>query len=82
MRKSRDFDECEVSGVMFDGEENEVFPYIIDTIDEMIHAQGHQAGRKCYDGDEYFGNYFKITIERFGTKKELEQSQEMMDRVI
>ncbi|NWH06883.1 hypothetical protein [Desulfobacter latus] len=36
----------------------------------------------CYDGDKYLGDYYKITIERFGSKKELEQNQEVMDRVI
>lgn len=81
MKESNDFDECDVSGALLESE-NPVISWISDTICEMIHAQGHQVGRKCYDGDEYFGNYFKITIECFKTKKELERNQEMMDRLI
>jgi hypothetical protein len=81
MRESKDFDECAVSGAMLESE-NPVITWISDTFEEMIHAQGHQAGRKCYDDDEYFGNYFKITIECFNSKEELEQNQEMMDKFI
>ena len=81
MRESKVFDECEVSGAMLESE-NPVITWISHTIYEMIHEQGHQTGRKCYDGDEYFGNYFKITIECFDSKEELEQNQEMMDRFI
>lgn len=79
MKESKDFDEDEVFGAMLESE-NPAISWISDTISEMIHAQGHKIGRKCCDGDEYFGNYFKITIECFKTKKELEQNQEMMDR--
>jgi hypothetical protein len=78
MRESDIFEECEVSGALLESE-NPVISWISDTIYEMIHAQGHQADRKCSDGDKYFGNFFKITIECFNSKEELEQNQEMMD---
>lgn len=81
MKEYKDFDEDEVYGAMLESE-NPVIAWVSDTIYEMIHAQGHPIGRKCYDGDEYFGNYFKFTIECFKSKKELEQNQKMMDRVI
>lgn len=81
MRESNVFDECDASGALLESE-NPVIAWISDTIYEMMHTQGHQAYSKCYDGDEYFGNYFKITIECFKTKKELEQNQEMTDRMI
>lgn len=81
MRESKVFKEDEVSDVILEPE-NTVFPWIIDTIYDMIHAKGHQTGRKCYDEDGYFGNYFKITIDCFDSKEELELHQEMMDRFI
>ncbi|WDP88710.1 MAG: hypothetical protein HUN04_02740 [Desulfobacter sp.] len=81
MRESKVFKENEVSDVILEPE-NTVFPWIIDTVYEMIHAQGHQTGRKCYEGDKYIGDYFKITIECFGSKKELELNREIMDRLI
>lgn len=81
MKESKDFDEDEVFGALLESE-NPVISWISDTIYEMIHAQGHKIGRKCYDDEEYFGNFFKITIECFKTKKELEQNQEMIDRLI
>lgn len=81
MRESNVFNECDASGALLESE-NPVIAWISDTIYEMIHAQGHKAYRKCDDGDEYSGNYFKITIECFNLKKELEQHQEMMNKFI
>lgn len=81
MRESKVFKENEVSDVILEAESS-VSEWIIDTIYEMIHEQGYHPGRKCYDGDQYFGDYYKITIERFNSKKELKQNQKMMDRFI
>ena len=81
MRESKVFEEDKVSEVIL-YPESSVFDWIIGTIYDMIHAKGHQTGRKCRDQDGYFGDYFKITIDCFGSKKELEVHEKMMDRII
>ncbi len=78
MYEEETFKESDIAGYEF-APENIVFEWLSEELHKMIKEQGELAD-SC-DDEEHCG-YYKITIERFDSKKELEQNQERMDRFI